>query len=89
MNETSVKEVTYSVENGDRGSVTLDGVEVKAVACCPVAGWVECHVKANGEVVGLCEPSEFHNGIHAMRLGLQDTVMRGVRKCVVTFSRIL
>lgn len=24
----------YSVANGDRGRVTVDGVEVKAIACC-------------------------------------------------------
>lgn len=29
----------YSVDNGDRGRVTIDGVEVKATHICPEDNW--------------------------------------------------
>lgn len=32
----------YSVSAGDRGQVTLNGVEVKAIAACPVDSWCIC-----------------------------------------------
>ena len=42
----------YAAENGARGKVLLDGIEVdSAAACCPDGGWVDCHDFSNGFTV--------------------------------------
>ena len=48
----------YSTERGDLGLTTLNGKEVKAVACCPIGSWVMCHVKEDGTAVAIGERSE-------------------------------
>ena len=44
MNQTGpdIAGKVYSVASGDRGRVTINGVEVNAVACCPGdPGWAD------------------------------------------------
>ena len=60
----------YSLENGDLGTVKLDGEEVKALACCPDEGWARCHVDREGKAVRIFEPSVIDEDADAVLVGL-------------------
>ncbi len=70
----SVEEITFSkykfydVHKGDMGKVSIDGVDIVCIACCPLGGWVHCHSKETGEPVKLGERSEIDDKGNSIRM---------------------